>query len=354
MNRKALIFSLILAPASAFAAETDHYTLADHEVADITEELNAYSNRAVYDILENLNRDGGCSAPDAKPEPQHFVYDDFDNEPPPKTPEEKLYAQLRNVFANHNKSRLINDMLDGRIQRSVIPLNESVYGEWSVGNGLLLGRSGAAKSPLALSPLVKVGSYVIGVDKLEHMFGMGYAYFKRHHVRGMKLRRVLKLGVMAEKTYLGGNFLATGVFTYADLSANFNGMRFWNHMLQKEDDVLGKEHNYGPYITCEAGQWKQNPERSIDFSRYVDLTYQENYNCSKFATQKGVDKFKESLGRLEAKHGKTRGGFACPADPARLEQAAEKYKVPVNGGTTIDHWIINRDGNEKVSYFNEF
>lgn len=354
MIRKTLILSLMLAPCQAFAAETDNYTLAEEEVADVTEELNAYANRAVYDILESLNRDGGCAAPAEKPAPDPFLDDGFDNEPPPRTPEEKLYAQLRTVFANHTRSRLINDMLDGRIRRSVIPLKESVYGEWSVGNGFLLGRSGAAKSPLALSPLVKVGGYAIGVDKLEHMFGMGYAYFRRHHLRGMKLRRTLKLGVIAEKTYLGGNFLATGVFTYADLAANFNGMRFWNHMLQKDDDVLGKEHNYGPYIACEDGQWKQNPGRPIDFARYVDLTYQENQNCSKFATQRGVEKFRESLGRLEAKHGKTRGGFACPAEPARLEEAAAKYRVPVNGGTTIDHWIINRDGNETVSYFNEF
>ncbi|GEM_PF-397342 len=353
MIRKALIFSLIMAPVSAFAAEADHYTLGDYEIADITQELNDYSNYALGQVLERLNQDGGCSAPaDQKPAHDPFMNDDFDNEPPAKTPEEKLYAELRTVFANHGKSRMINDILDGRLARTVIPLKESVYGEWSVGNGFLLGRRSAASSPLALSPLIKVNGYVIGVDKLEHMFGMGYAYFKRHHIRGMKMRRVLKLGVIAEKTYLGGNFLATGVFTYADLSANFNGMRFWNHMLQKDDDVLGKQHNLGPYVTCEAGQWKKaNP---IDFSNYVDRTYQENYNCSKFATQKGVEKFKESLGRLEAKHGKTRGGFACPADPALLEEAAAKYKVPVNGGTTIDHWIVNRDGNEKVSYFNEF
>jgi hypothetical protein len=331
MTLKHLLLALILTPLTATAAETDHYTLDAQEIADITTELNDYANHQVGRELEAANSRGACG---------------------PKT-EDALYDQLRTIFANHGHGRLIDDILDGRMPRTVIPLKESVYGDWTAGNGFLLGRSGAASSPLALSPLIKVGGYVIGVDKLEHMFGMGYAYFRRHHEKGMDLTRVLKIGVAAEKTYLGGNFLATGVFTYADLSANFNGMRFWNHVLQKQNDVLGREHNYGPYVVCEAGRWKRNPARPIDFARYVDRTYQENYNCSKFATQKGLEKFKESLGRLEARYGESRS-FNCPADPGQLEEAARKYKVPLDRGDAIDNWIINRDGNAKVSYLNEF
>lgn len=345
---KVLILALSLSPAAAFAAEADHYTLADHEVADITQELNDYANRGVDQVLERLNREGGCSA--GRGERGLFGRDE-DGDGADRGAEGRLYEELRTIFANHGNGRLVDDILDGRMARTVIPLKESVYGDWSVGNGLLLGREGAAKSPLALSPLIKVNGYVMGVDKLEHMFGMGYAYFRRHHVRGMDLRRVLKIGIVSEKTYLGGNFLATGVFTYADLAANFNGMRFWNHVLQKDDDVLGRGHNYGPYVVCEAGQWRRG--RRIDFSDYVDRTYQENYNCSKFATRGGLEKFGESLGRLEAKHGKSRP-FACPASAAELDRAAARYDVPVKGGTTIGHWIINREGHGTVSYFNEF
>jgi hypothetical protein len=350
MLKKSLALILMFLPMFGYSAETDHYTLADSEITDITGELNSYSNSSVADILEKLNQEGACNA---KVEVDPFSsfdedYDDFDT---PKTPEQRLYEELTQVFANHSKSKLIDDFLSGNITRTVIPLKESVYKEWSKGNGFLLGRDGAANSPLALSPLIKVGGVVIGVDKLEHMFGMGYAYFKRHHKRGMSLRRTLKIGILAEKTYLGGNMLATGVFTYADLAANFNGMRFWNHMLQKEDDVLGKTHNYGPYITCDAGKWKQDKE--IDFTNYVDMSMQENVNCSKFATKKGVEKFKASLSRLHAKNKGSRS-FSCPSSADALEEAASKYLVPMKDGTTIEHWIINRDGNEKVSYFNEF
>ena len=171
---KSLALILIFVPGFAYSAETDHYTLADSEIVDITGELNAYSNSGVADILEKLNRQGAC---DAKVEIDHFaILEDADYEAP-KTPEEKLYEELRQIFANHGKSRLINDFLDGNIIRTIIPLKESVYGDWTKGTGFLLGRAGAASSPLALSPLIKVGGHVIGVDKLGHMLGMGYSYF---------------------------------------------------------------------------------------------------------------------------------------------------------------------------------
>ena len=349
MLRKILTLVLLSVPVAAYSAETDHYTVPESEVVDITAELNEYSNAAVAEILAKINAQGGCG------EGAREIYRDEDGNSYgySKNDEERLYEGLGEIFEIHGKSRLVDDLLAGKMPRTVIPLKESVYGEWSVSNGYLLGRTGAGESPLALAPLIKVGGLVIGTDKLEHMFGLGYDYFKRHYMKGMSLKKVLKIGVAAEKTYLGGNILATGVFTYADLSANFNGMRFWNHMLQKEDDLLGKEHNYGPYIVCEGGKWKQNPARPIDLSRYVDKTFQENLNCSKFASQGGVDKFNASLARLRAKHGDSRS-FSCPTSKSELEEAAAKYMVSMKDGGTIDHWIINREGNAAVSYFNEF
>ncbi|HBA59230.1 MAG TPA: hypothetical protein DCZ92_00110 [Elusimicrobia bacterium] len=166
---------------------------------------------------------------------------------------------------------------------------------------------------------------------------------------------VLKGGIFKEKTFLGGNALATGVFSYADLAANFNGMRFWNHMLQKRDDVLGPQHNAGPYLVCRDGKWARNAEKPLDFRVYVDATMQESTNCSKFATAGGLKKFKEALAQMQARD-KSRS-FGCPADPGLLENVSKKYEVEIagdRGGSKVDHWIINRAGNERISYFNEF
>jgi len=326
---------LILSWTPARAAEADHFSLPEGQIADITAEVNRLSNEGLAAAIADLNAQGGCDA-SAKSE-------------------EVLYERLTDVFSNHKKGQLVLSIIHGDLPRTVIPLKESVYSEWSIWNGFLLGRKGAAKSPLALFPLIKIGDTVIGVDKLEHMFGMGLRYFKGHYLEEKPLVSVLKGGIFKEKTFLGGNMLATGVFSYADLSANFNGMRFWNHMLQKRDDVLGAQHNAGPYLTCQAGKWVKNEERPIDFRTYVDATMQESMNCSKFATAAGARKFQEALAALQSKD-KSRV-FSCPENPGLMDETVKKYEVEIAGdsrGSKVDHWIINRDGNGKVSYFNEF
>ncbi len=335
MKKTFITMVLLFTCTTARAAEADHYTLDEAQVADITDEVNKLANDGVVRAIDELNAAGACDES--------------------KESEERLYERLTYIFSNHKKGRLVQAIIEGKIPRTVIPLKESVYSEWSIWNGFLLGRKAAAKSPLALFPLIKIGDVVVGVDKLEHMFGMGQRYFKSHYLDERPLVNVLKNGIFKEKTALGGNMLATGVFSYADLSANFNGMRFWNHMLQKRDDVLGARHNAGPYLTCSAGKWLKNEERPIDFRTYVDATMQESMNCSKFATAGGVRKFNEALADRQAKDGSR--VFACPVNPDLLSEVARKYEVEIAGdsrGSKVDHWIINREGNAKVSYFNEF
>lgn len=335
MHKLLAAILLIAAAAPARAAEADHFTLPDAELVDITAEVNRLANDGLRAAIDDLNAQGGC--------------DDSAKS------EEILYDRLTDVFSNHKKGQLVRAIIHGDVPRTVIPLKESLYSEWSIWNGFLLGRRGASKSPLALSPLIKIGDVVIGVDKLEHMFGMGQRYFKGHYLDGKPLVSVLKGGIFKEKTFLGGNMLATGVFSYADLSANFNGMRFWNHMLQRRDDVLGAQHNAGPYLTCSAGKWTANAGRPIDLRTYVDATMQESINCSKFATAAGARKFHEGLASMQSKSGARI--FSCPENPGLLDDTAKKYEVEVAGdssGHTLDHWFVNREGNGKVSYFNEF
>ncbi|MBI4802363.1 MAG: hypothetical protein HY796_07545 [Elusimicrobia bacterium] len=332
------IFAAVLLLASwtpAQAAEADHFTLDEGRVADITAEVNTLANEGLAQAIEDLNAGGTCD--DARES------------------EERLYERLTCVFSNHKKGRLVQVIINGEVPRTVIPLKESVYSEWSIWNGFLLGRKGAAKSPLALFPLIKIGDTTVGVDKLEHLFGMGLRYFKKRYFEERPLVSVLKGGIFKEKTFLGGNILATGVFSYADLAANFNGMRFWNHMLQKRDDALGARHNAGPYLFCREGKWVKNEERPIDLRTYVDATMQESMNCSKFATAGGARKFRDALAALQTKD--SNRVFSCPENPGLMDETAKKYEVEIAGdsrGTKVDHWIINREGNGQVSYFNEF
>lgn len=315
---------LALLKASLFAAEADHYSILETK-ENASTLLTTETTRLLSEKLAKINQSQDCST----------------------MKEEDLYKELQDIFANHSKGKLVKDVLyTDKYPTIVIPLKESIYGSWSVRNGYLLGRKKAAASPLALAPLIKIGNIAVGTDKLEHLFGMGFQYFDRHYLRGHTLKRVLKRGIFFEKTILGGNVLATGIFSYADLAANFNGMRFWNHMLQKRDDVLGKEHNLGPYLECQSGSWVQVKE--IDYSAYLDLSSDESINCSKFASKNGLKKYQAYMKDRDSQ---------CPRRPDQFRDLQEKYNVPTQGdkkGRPISHWILNDDGLEKVNYFNEF
>jgi len=321
----ALLFS-----TSTMAAEVDHYTDKGQPLEDMAIVINEMANEYLVKGLKKENESGSCNNS--------------------KKSEKALYKTLRKYFANHSKGELVIEILhDDEVVKRKSSLIRSVYRDWSVFNGLILGYPGAKNSPLALSPLMRVGEYEIGVDKLEHMFGMGFRYFNQFYLKKKKLRKVLKKGIVKEKTILGGMPLATGVFSYADLSANFNGMRFWNHMLLKRDDVLGKEYNLGPYVKCENNKWVANEEKSIDFRDYIDISMDETVNCSKFATKSGLRKFKKELKKL--------GDYSCPVDSSIMQEMMAKYSTKTHGdkkNRPISHWIINDEGHKKVSYTNEF
>lgn len=317
-----LIFALL--QGGLFAAEADHYSILETK-ENASHLLSTETTRLLKEKLSEINQKQSCSS----------------------MKEKDLYKELQDIFANHSKGKLVKDVLyTDKYPTIVIPLKESIYGAWSVRNGYLLGRKKAAESPLALAPLIRVGEVLIGTDKLEHLFGMGFQYFDRHYLRGHSLKRVLKRGIFFEKTILGGNVIATGIFSYGDLAANFNGMRFWNHMLQKRDDVLGKEHNLGPYLECQGESWVQVKE--IDYAAYFDLSSDESINCSKFASKNGLKKYNRYM--------KSRGSD-CPRRPDLFRDLQAKYNIPTQGDKKkrpLSHWILNDEGNGKVSYFNEF
>lgn len=315
---KLFFLSLAMFSVSAFSAEADNFTAYKLDVLDQTEALNVLVNKKIALAVERANMAPGCN-------------------------EGALHENLRFDFHNHIKSQMIKDILSGdELQAYILPLKSSVYKKWSILDGFLLGRKGAEKSPLALSPLIKINDQIIGVDKLEHMFGNGFSYYTNYYDKGLTIKKVLKKGVMGEKTYLGGNILATGVFTYADLSANFNGMRFWNHVTLKYDDILGKEYNAGPYVACEDNRWVvANP---VDMKTYIDITMDESINCSKLATKRGARKLKAAIKELQLN-----GIETCLDSMTRLEAMIPKYSRK-----NIYKYILNFDGIEDVSYLNEF
>ncbi len=294
-------------------AETDTFTDRDIPLYDSVDALNSQANEVIRASLIKVNRQGlGCL-------------------------EKNLYKELRKHFGNHTKTTFIEDFTKSNaLEVRSVKLEESIYQNWRAWDGLGMGWSVARKTGLTMSPVVNIGGQLIGTDKLEHMYGQGYLYFNRNYLNDKGVEKAIKRGVGSEKTFLGGNKIGNGVFSYGDLSANFNGMRFWNHMLLLRPEILGPEHSQGPYIECRNNKWEQPV--LVDFRNYIDDSMDEAINCSKFPTKKTASHFTAQLKTMELK---------CPLSIDRLENMNKKYGK-------MSKWIINMNGTGAVSYFKEF
>ena len=80
----------------------------------------------------------------------------------------------------------------------------------------------------------KLNSIMVGSDKFGHFFSQGYKYYRRE-LRGESEEELLAKGAFAERWLFGQ--LTTGVYSNADLVANYEGWLFYQSLFV--DDVAG-------------------------------------------------------------------------------------------------------------------
>ena len=73
-----------------------------------------------------------------------------------------------------------------------ISLKDSVYRDWTFWDGLGMGFHFLSTKAVTMSDVMKVGDHEIGVDKLEHMFGQGFSYFKKNYLLNVLLSTSLR------------------------------------------------------------------------------------------------------------------------------------------------------------------
>lgn len=294
---------------SANAAETDTFTNRNEPLRDSSEIINQMANEDIKIVLGEVNnKDGQCD-------------------------EKKLYKELRKYFSNHFSGKFVNDVINSSdVIKRPVTIENSVYREWHPWDGLGMGISAIRASGLTIASVVKIGNTQIGTDKFEHFFGQGFRNFKSYYLKNKSIAKIMHKEVEIEEIFLGGNKIGNGVFSYGDLSANFNGMRFWNHILQLRNDIIGTEDNIGPYVVCENNKWIQI--KGVDFRDYVDDSMDEAINCSKFPSKKTAQKFSREVHKL---------GLSCPVDIKKVEELETKYGP-------VARWIINTKGTGVINY----
>ncbi len=172
----------------------------------------------------------------------------------------------------------------------------------------------------------RVVPILVSSDKFSHFFYRGLKLFRKLGAgEAEDLDRVLAHNYRQEASFWGSR--STGVAAYGDLVANFQGMRFWIHLLGQGldgrplEDPLGKEQT--PLVACSSeGLWVQ--ARQPDIRDYLDPAWDEALNCNRMRSQVLLD---QVLRRIEDLGEEDDSGrvYSCPVDAGLIAETAAGY-----------------------------
>ena len=210
------------------ASETDSFLAIKDNPRESSYRINEITNSLLIDALIEANNISGCS-------------------------EKQLYKSLikrlkGNVIAGPIE-KYINDVDDIFIDKSKTNLKGSIYGTLSFFQAPLL-----HLTKTSLGSVVKINindnDLFIGSDKFGHFFTEGYIYYKKAFLKKKGIVKTLKWGMRTERGKFG--LKTTGVYSYADLAANYKGMSFWKNI------VMSELHNTSnSYFRCDGNNFIQ-------------------------------------------------------------------------------------------------
>jgi len=314
--------SVIAAPCRvAVAAEIDSVTTRNIQLDNSVAAINEIFNKRIEEGIEKAN-------PTTESDPDDAFFDDVGADE--YCDEDVLYTEIRKaIYQSFTASWGLKGYdLDRQLRRLLakqsysLLLNDSIYRDIDYIEGFSLNLK-------ELSDVVNIDGHLVGLDKLGHFFAEGWRYFELTRFEDEPFEQALAWGKQQEAGKFG--YSTTGIFSYADLAANFNGWRFWNRVLLKQDDPLkGAIANFftRPYAACKIQiidsirnrkiirAWEQNAK--FDLSDYIDGAWDEGNNCNSYADPVIESKVMQRIERADP-------GFSCPRKPGRCIDAGKKY-----------------------------
>lgn len=136
------------------------------------------------------------------------------------------------------------------------------------------------------SSTVRLGAVLVGVDKIDHFWVQGHLYYEKAG-RGLDGERAIRYGTRTE--WMRWGMLTTGVFSFADLAANYDGYTFYRDLLgpgslmqRAEDGCVAQVRGFDweEHVDWEYDEianppvYRKNIQERVD--RYLDLSERES------------------------------------------------------------------------------
>jgi hypothetical protein len=261
MSALALLLLLALSPVGTFGFETDQFNLPPVPLADIGDEVSAYVEASITAALDDVNvrinksrvciegkiKDKTCGSRENEQEQLAYLQSD-------EGLVKEVFKRLGdgNIFRTKFGKWINSHQFESNPARFKTSYVDSIY--------LVL-----PANYLTISPTVKMFGIEFGSDKLEHLFQQGYSYYKLRNdakTKGIEgeeaITAAVEWGKRTERTYYG--LLVSGVYSNADLYANYAGMRFYDGLTQNID--IG-ETGRAAIAIRENGGWMINEPATL-------------------------------------------------------------------------------------------
>lgn len=280
---------------STHAAEVDGFTNRDMPLSDSTAKVNAYINQQIMAALNNpalyqesryVTMSGGV---------MHMGY--TETIPVKGCNKNRLLSLLQHSL-NTNWPEVREQILrDKTIQTNRIRrTNKSIYRDLTI-------RIPSMSLGACCDPVINLGGKRVGVDKVDHFLGHGFVYYKNVQTT-KRVSSALAIGLRRESSAFGLG--STGVKSYGDLAANYQGYLFWKKLLDGPDAL----------IQCKDDRYFLN--QKADISPHVDDAWDETINCSSYSAQ-------DVANAVENQIKKVSNGKTCPLEPEKCVGLKTRY-----------------------------
>ncbi|MFN8369514.1 MAG: hypothetical protein U0T83_02690 [Bacteriovoracaceae bacterium] len=280
MKRFTLSMTLsLLSLGSVYGTEIDNFTQRYTDIKDSQEILNQITNENMALAITEANKKGSCD-------------------------EKRLYKAIQKSLGGALWGKLEKIIVkDDRIDKRAIKIGDSIYGDTGFKQSVIF-------SFVDLGVILRMNDDIVGSDKFGHFFKEGYEYFKIAYLKNKGESAAMDWGESTERGFFG--MATTGVYSYADLNANYQGMQFWKNL------IAGKYAAVNPMVTCEENKWKI--ARTFNWADYISPAWDEAINCSGLKHPSKIKGFTERaykrMKKLEDKLGEK---FVCPISVQKCE-----------------------------------
>jgi len=210
---------------SAHAYETDQLTDRGEPLEDAAPLADAWMVRELVAAAAQTNARTGCKGSDdhVRAVLAHEIHERVGK---------KVHLQERGLFRGLGYDRTMA-FLEGApgVDRRVFLQRSDIY-------GLARMKEAPILDVIGPSATINLGGVLVGTDKPSHFVDVGYGYFRKSH-EGRDPDRAVRWGTHTENTFYG--LQTSSTFSFADLTANWEGMIFYQQLLSERSPLQRDE-----------------------------------------------------------------------------------------------------------------